>query len=206
MNVIENVSSISHLTRIKEALRTTIELKKKLNLLEDQKRHKEEEASRKAREANKSLSLNERAEGYICPVCYFALKSQDELISHWQAEHSLKDCKNDVFQEVDIPTTDDFVLNNVNDMTIIDMRKKYRHLSECEDVVASFHEPGGRFFETGESSASSGSGDIKDGALEHLKTEETSTAEKEDENNHSTSPSTVNNEQVEIDKLITSEK
>ena len=134
------------------------------------------------------------------------MKSQDELISHWQAEHSLKDCKNDVFQEVDIPTTDDFVLNNVNDMTIIDMRKKYRHLSECEDVVASFHEPGGRFFETGESSASSGSGDIKDGALEHSKTEETSTAEKEDENNHSTSPSIVNNEQVEIDELITSEK
>ena len=158
IKVIENISSVSHFTRIKEALKTTIQLKRNLNLLEEQKKARLEEDTRKAREANRSLSHNERAEGYICPVCYFALTSQDELISHWQNEHSLNKCENDVFQEVDAPLpSDDFVLNNLNDMTIIEI-PKLSHVSESEDVVASFTEQEiTRVSVTTESSASTGS-------------------------------------------------
>jgi len=158
INVIESVSTISTFTRIQEALKTAIQLKKKLNLTEEQERARADEDAKKAKEANKSLSLNERAEGYICPVCYFALTSQDELIVHWQGEHSLQNYDNDVFQEIEAPAVEEqqvFVVNQMHDLTVIDVVPP--RISECEDVVESFKEHSNRISETRESSASDAS-------------------------------------------------
>ena len=134
VNVIESISTITHFTRIQEVLRTAIDVKRSLNLRVEQEKARHEADSKNARLANKSLSINEPAEGYICPVCYFALTSQDELILHWQKEHSLDNYDNDVFQEVEMPmprTRE--LLEHDNDLTVIEIPNQ--HLSEGEDVV-----------------------------------------------------------------------
>lgn len=118
--------------------------------------------------ANRSLSQNEPAEGYICPVCYFALTSQDELISHWQKAHSLENCENDVFHEVSMPAGDNgenieegFVVKQDNDLTVIEMPVGIdRSVSTAEDVVKSFNDEEKMFHETNEESASDASGDM----------------------------------------------
>ena len=117
------MKNITNFTRIKEALRTAIDTKKNLNEREAFLQKQRAEEAEKARHANRSISVNEPAEGYICPVCYFALTTQDELIVHWQKEHSLNDCENDVFQE--IRTADEEVHFKEHDLskdtTVIDL-------------------------------------------------------------------------------------
>lgn len=148
------MSNIPHFTRIQEALKTAIETKRKLNIKEDQERARLELNTKQAARANRSLSQNEPAEGYICPVCMRALSNQDELIAHWQQSHSLDTFENDCVVEEDdsnhalsgtvtgenIPSsTPNYIIKNENDITVIDMiQKKERAYSDCEDVVKSF--------------------------------------------------------------------
>lgn len=166
MNVIESISKIKNFTRIQEALKTAIKMKRELNLVEEQEAARQELDSKNAQHANRSISQNEPAEGYICPVCYFALTSQDELISHWQKSHSLQNYDNEVFQEVELPSEvtsaeNAFVVNDDNDMTVIDMPGR-SHISECEDVVRGFRESSGMITERSDVDASDGSDDIEE--------------------------------------------
>ena len=151
------MSNIPHFIRIQEALKTAIETKRKLNIKEDQERARLELNTKQAARANRSLSQNEPAEGYICPVCMRALSNQDELISHWQQNHSLDTFENNCVVEDEDDTTHhaqsvavqgrttpsaskpNYIIKNENDITVIDMIKKTeRAYSECEDVVKSF--------------------------------------------------------------------
>ena len=164
MDVIESISKITHFTRMQTALDTAIEMKRRLNMRHEQEKARFELDAKKARVANKSLSIHEPAEGYICPLCYFALDSQDGLISHWQKEHSLDNYDNEVFHEVEMPlpenyniATTEFVLKG-SDMTVIEIPMP--HVSECEDVVKSFTEQPRPISISSELSASDGSSDL----------------------------------------------
>lgn len=152
IDVIDSMSNIPHFIRIQEALKTAIETKRKLNIKEDQERARLDLNTKQAARANRSLSQNEPAEGYICPVCMRALSNQDELISHWQQNHSIDTFENDCVVEEGGETkhvfggkmtpslsTPDYIIKNENDITVIDMiKKKGRTYSECEDVVKSY--------------------------------------------------------------------
>ena len=152
IDVIDSMSNIPHFIRIQEALKTAIETKRKLNIKEDQERARLDLNTKQAARANRSLSQNEPAEGYICPVCMRALSNQDELISHWQQNHSIDTFEKDCVVEEGGETkhalsgkitpsssTPDYIIKNENDITVIDMiKKKERTYSDCEDVVKSF--------------------------------------------------------------------
>ncbi|XP_002165287.2 BLOC-1-related complex subunit 8 homolog isoform X1 [Hydra vulgaris] len=135
LEVIESISQIKHFTRIKEALQNAISYKIKLNEYREQEKARQEFELKNARSVNKSISQNEPAEGFICPVCYFALLNQEELFKHWESNHNLDNCENDVFHELEVPVEDgnNFVLNQDNDMTVIEMG--HSSVSECIDVV-----------------------------------------------------------------------
>lgn len=202
IDVIEDISKIQHFTRIQAALATAIETKRKLDLREEQERARKELDAKNAVVANRSLSQNEPAEGYICPVCYYALTSQDELISHWQKEHSLDNCENDVFQEVSMPLDDqgvnvrdgdggggngEYVVQQDKDLTVIDMPVlKDRSVSTAEDVVKSFYDEEEICHERNEESASDA--ESADFILQH----DTPTEENSDgHENNGASPPTV---------------
>lgn len=151
--VINSMSNIPHFTRIHEALKTAIETKQKLNIKDQQERARRQLDIRKAEKANRSLSHFEPAEGYICPICLFALRSQDELIGHWQQMHSssnnTNNFENECFEDVSMPEGDNEVdtgnivvtKNDDDEMAVIDIENvitKRRSVSECEDVVNSF--------------------------------------------------------------------
>jgi len=159
VDVIDSMSYIPHFTRIQEAMKTAIETKRKLNIKEEQERTRLELNAKKAERANRSLSQNEPAEGFICPVCKHALQNQDALISHWQEQHSLDTFANDCFEDVAMPVspepgqseggatstkggTPEYIVEQDNDLTVIDIRPNERlnerQFSECEDVVKSF--------------------------------------------------------------------
>ena len=153
------MSYIPHFTRIQEAMKTAIETKRKLNIKDEQERARLELNIKNAERANRSLSQNEPAEGFICPVCKHALENQDALISHWQEKHSLDTFANDCFEDVAMPAspeqgrseggiapteavTPEYIVKQDNDITVIDIRPNERlnerQLSECDDVVKSF--------------------------------------------------------------------
>ena len=157
IDVVDSISHIPHFTRIQEALKTAIETKRKLNIREDQEHARLELNTKQAARANRSLSQNEPAEGYICPVCMRALSNQDELIQHWQQSHSVDTFENDCVAEDgdgahltpqgntfpgaatnENPPSSKYIIKNENDITVIDIRKTERAYSDCEDVVKSF--------------------------------------------------------------------
>lgn len=157
IDVIDSVSHIPHFTRIQEALKTAIETKRKLNIKEDQEHARLQLNSKQAARANRSISQNEPAEGYICPVCMLALSNQDALILHWQENHNIEKFENDTIQQEDgnalgesndarSPNTleavsdSNYTIKSDNDLAVIDIpqQKVHRAYSDCEDVVKSF--------------------------------------------------------------------
>lgn len=107
MSAVEVIGKIKQFTNISEALKCAIEMKQKLD---ERKREEIELRQREAMvaiNANKSISENEIAEGYICPICYYAHENQDALMNHWRTEHSLETYENEVFGSIEITNTSD---------------------------------------------------------------------------------------------------
>lgn len=141
MDVVESMKSISNFTRIQEVLKTVIVTQENLNKIEEEEHAKKDLDMKNAKIANRSLSCNEPAEGYICPVCYFALSGQEELISHWQAEHNLDECDNETFQEVEMPNEEHSLLIEDGDSTAVILSPKERRaISEGEDVLGTLEQ------------------------------------------------------------------
>ena len=76
IEVVDSMKNITNFTRVHEALKTAIEMKRKLNEQEEAAKEQRDAEFKHAKLANRSISCNEPAEGYICPVCYFAHISQ----------------------------------------------------------------------------------------------------------------------------------
>jgi len=145
IEVVDSMKNITNFTRVHEALKTAIEMKRKLNEQEEAAKEQRDAEFKHAKLANRSISCNEPAEGYICPVCYFAHISQEELIQHWQLEHNLDDCESDPFHEVEMPVeehVEELTLeDDINDMTVIHSpNKPTRCISEGEDVVQTYEQ------------------------------------------------------------------
>lgn len=107
LGAVDNIGKIRQFTNISEALKSAIEIKQKL----DDKEWKETEQMHReasiARMANRSISENEIAEGYICPICYYAHENQDALMSHWRTEHNLETYENEVFGSIELTNSNE---------------------------------------------------------------------------------------------------
>jgi len=138
MDVVDSMRNISNFTRIQEVLKTVLVTKENLNKLEEDEKVRKEYEYKNAKIANRSLSCNEPAEGYICPVCYFALSGQEELILHWQKEHNLEECDNETFQEVEMPADENSVIvEDCYSTSVILSPTERRAISEGEDVLGT---------------------------------------------------------------------
>ncbi len=132
ISAVDSIGQIRQFTNISEALKSAIELKKKLNEREKKEKEEQEKNAKVAKEANKSISQNEIAEGYICPICYFAHENQTALIAHWQTEHNLESYENEVFRDIVLAkdTQSEYQGRSVEK---IDNKQLGRH-SECEEA------------------------------------------------------------------------
>ncbi len=100
ISAVDSIGNIRQFTNISEALKSAIELKNKLNERVQKEKEEQEKNSKVAQVANRSISQNEIAEGYICPICYFAHENQDALMVHWKDQHSLEGYENEVFGDI----------------------------------------------------------------------------------------------------------
>ena len=102
LSAVDAIGSIKQFTNIAEALKSAIEIKQKLDDRERQENEQREREATIAKQANKSISENEIAEGYICPICYYAHENQDALMEHWKTEHNLEMYENEVFGSIEL--------------------------------------------------------------------------------------------------------
>ena len=105
ISAVDTMGNIKQFTNISEALKCAIEMKKQLDKKEKQEEEVKLKESSAAKQANKSISENEIAEGYICPICYFAHENQDALLLHWKTEHSLETYENEVFGSIELTSS-----------------------------------------------------------------------------------------------------
>ena len=107
ISAVDSIGNIKQFTNISEALKSAIDLKQKLDERERLEQEQREREAMVAKQANKSISENEIAEGYICPICYFAHENQDALMDHWKMEHNLESYENEVFDHIEFATNDE---------------------------------------------------------------------------------------------------
>lgn len=107
MLAIESMGRIKQFTNISEALRSAVEMKRMLDERERRENYYKEREASVARSANRSISENEIAEGYICPICYYAHENQDALMNHWRNEHSLEIYENEVFGSIELANSNE---------------------------------------------------------------------------------------------------
>ena len=102
LGAVDAVGRIRQFTNISEALKSAVEIKLKLNEREQLENEQKLREASLARKANRSISENEIAEGYICPICYYVHENQDALMSHWRAEHNLETYENEIFGSIEL--------------------------------------------------------------------------------------------------------
>ena len=107
ISAVDSIGNIKQFTNISEALKSAIDLKQKLDERERLEQEQREREAMVAKQANKSISENEIAEGYICPICYFAHENQDALMDHWKMEHNLESYENEVFDHIEFANPSD---------------------------------------------------------------------------------------------------
>lgn len=107
ISAVDSIGNIKQFTNISEALKSAIDLKQKLDERERFEQEQREREAIVAKQANKSISENEIAEGYICPICYFAHENQDALMDHWKMEHNLESYENEVFDHIEFASASD---------------------------------------------------------------------------------------------------
>ena len=107
LGAVDNIGRIRQFTNISEALKSAIEIKQKLNEKERQEMEQKQREATIARKANRSISENEIAEGYICPICYYVHENQDALMNHWRAEHNLETYENEVFGNIELTNSNE---------------------------------------------------------------------------------------------------
>eukprot|EP00794_Sanderia_malayensis_P006231 gene6231-6947_t len=137
ISAVDAIGHIRQFANISEALKSAIELKHKLNEREKLEREEKERSTKVAEEANLSISQNMIAEGYICPICYYAHVNQDELMTHWKTEHSLDTYENEVFREILLSTeTESDNMEASGGAEIVESRQMGKP-SECEEALIS---------------------------------------------------------------------
>ena len=113
LGAVENIGSIRQFTNISEALKSAIEVKQKLDEKEQKENEQKQREASIARKANRSISENEIAEGYICPICYYAHENQDALMNHWRSEHNLETYENEVFGSIELTNSSEELRSSV---------------------------------------------------------------------------------------------
>ena len=126
LGAVENIGSIRQFTNISEALKSAIEVKQKLDEKEQKENEQKQREASIARKANRSISENEIAEGYICPICYYAHENQDALMNHWRSEHNLETYENEVFGSIELTNSSEELRSSV--------QKETRFPSEGEEA------------------------------------------------------------------------
>lgn len=132
ISAIDSIGNIRQFTNISEALKSAISLKSKLEEKENLEKVEKDKQAAVAHVANRSISQNEIAEGYICPICYYAHENQEALMAHWKTQHSLESYENEVFGNIEL--TEEFKRSATGPDNTDRITGSVVHHSECEEA------------------------------------------------------------------------